>query len=151
MPAAEISAAITSFRASLDIVKAMIGLRDAELMRSKSIDLQSAILEALDKAIEAREAQTAQFDRIRALEAEVVSLKAWDGEKERYELKPIGNGAVAYMLKRQARGSEPPHWLCPTCFNNGKKSMLQPLLGNSQCATCNSKVSAGRDNPRWLD
>jgi hypothetical protein len=41
MPIAEISAGITSLRATLDIMKAMIGLRDAEAFRSKSIDLQA--------------------------------------------------------------------------------------------------------------
>jgi len=56
MALAEISAALTSLRAAFDLSKAMIGLRDAEAFRSKSIELQSAVLEALDKSIEAREA-----------------------------------------------------------------------------------------------
>jgi hypothetical protein len=73
--AAEISAALTSLRAALDLTKAMIGLRDAEAFRTKSIELQGLILESLDKAIESHEAYSTQLDRIRALEAEVASLK----------------------------------------------------------------------------
>jgi hypothetical protein len=73
MPAAEISAGLTSLHAALNIAKAMIGLRDAEAFRAKSIELQGLILESLDKAIESREAYSAQLDRIRALEAEVTS------------------------------------------------------------------------------
>src|SRR5215208_3622163 len=109
MPLAEISAGVTSIRAALDITKAMIGLRDAEAFRAKSIELQSVVLEAMEKAIEAREAQSSQLDRISALETEVTQLKDWSAEKQSYELKHIGEGGVAYMLKPDKRGSEPPH------------------------------------------
>src|SRR4051812_44278993 len=108
MPIAELSAGLTSLRAALDITKAMIGLRDAEAFRSKSIELQGLILESLDNAIESRESYAAQLDRVRALETEVTQLKTWATEKEGYELKPIGRGAVAYMLKPDKRGPEPP-------------------------------------------
>lgn len=43
MPVAEITAGITSLRAMMDIAKAMVGLRDAETFRSKSIEMQSLI------------------------------------------------------------------------------------------------------------
>jgi hypothetical protein len=61
MPAAEIAAAITSFRALLDVAKAMIGLRDDELFRTKSIELQTAITDALENSIAAREAYATQI------------------------------------------------------------------------------------------
>jgi hypothetical protein len=76
MPVAEISAGLTSLRAALDITKATIGLRDAQVFRSKAIELQGVIAEALGQVIEAREAHSAQIDRVRALEAEVAGLKA---------------------------------------------------------------------------
>src|SRR6267154_1614450 len=125
MPAAEIAVGVTSLPAALDIAKAMIGLRDAEAFRSKSIELQGLILEGLEKAIEAREAYSAQIDGVRALEAEMASLKTWDAEKQRYELKGVGVNSVAYMLKPEARGTEPPHWLCPNCYSQGKKAFMQ--------------------------
>jgi hypothetical protein len=157
MPVAEISAALTSLRAALDITKAMIGLRDAEAFRSKSIELQGLILESLDKAINSREAYSAQLDRIRALEAEVTSLKDWNADKQNYELKPIGGGAVAYMLKPDKRGSEPPHWLCPTCFAKSQKSFLNPTgasiySGSSiyKCITCGTQLSCD-PMPNWRD
>jgi hypothetical protein len=100
MAAGEIAAAVTGIRAALDITKAMVGLRDAEAFRAKAIELQGVVLDAFEKAIEAREAYSAQADRIRALEAEVASLKAWDAEKQQYELKPIGQGTVARVLVR---------------------------------------------------
>jgi len=156
MALAEISAALTSLRAAFDLSKAMIGLRDAEGFRSKSIELQSAVLEALDKSIEAREAYAAQADRIRTLEAEVARLKDWDAEKQNYELKHIGSGSMAYMLKPDKRGTEPPHWLCPTCFAKGQKSFLNATgthVGRGwmyNCPTCSAKPAAFHQ-PSWQD
>jgi hypothetical protein len=156
MPAAEIAAAITGIRSALDVTKAMIGLRDAETFRAKSIELQGLILESLDKAIEAREAYTAQLDEIRALKTEMADLKTWGREKERYELKSVGAGGMAYMLKPDARGTEPPHWLCPNCFSQGKKSFFQgspSTVGLHRmyvCSGCKGNLLGGAA-PGWQD
>ena len=66
MAAGEIAAAVTGIRAALDIAKAMVGLRDAEAFRAKSIELQGVVLDAFNKAIEAREAYSMQTDHTRA-------------------------------------------------------------------------------------
>jgi len=154
MPVAEIAAAITGLRSALDVTKAMIGLRDAEAFRAKSIELQGVILEALEKGIEAREAYAAQLDRVRALEAEVAKLKEWDTEKSHYELKTVGaGGSLAYMLKPEARGAEPPHWLCPDCFEQRKKAFFQAqgIKGPNRiyaCIGCKREILAGMP-PKW--
>ena len=151
---AEIVAGITSLRATLGIAKAMVGLRDAEAFRAKSIELQETILRALASGIEAREAYAKQLDAIRALEAEVARLTAWDAEAKDYELKKTGFGSIAFMLKPDARGTEPPHWLCPTCFAKRKKSFLQPTgktVGRGfvyRCAECKSELT-GSLQPTW--
>ncbi|MGY3591465.1 hypothetical protein ACVIGB_008955 [Bradyrhizobium sp. USDA 4341] len=156
MPAAEVAAIVTGVRNAYDMTKAMIGLRDAEAFRSKSIELQGVVLDVLEKAIAAREAQTEQSDRIRALEAEVASLKDWNIEKENYELAKCGDSSVAYMLKPDKRGSTPPHWLCPNCFVNGHKSFLNPVgqqVGRGwifRCSECKSTPACWH-SPKWVD
>lgn len=134
-------------RQSNTIAKAMINLHDAEAFHSKSIELQSVVLDALEKAIAAREAQTEQSERIHALETEVARLKNWDAEKEDYELKKCGEGSVAYMLKPEKRGSEPPYLLCPNCFTKGQKSFLASTGKNEgrgstyNCSACGATPS----------
>lgn len=156
MPIAEISAAVASLNATLNVAKAMIGLRDAEAFRAKSIEMQQTIMDALDNGIAARESYAAQLDRVRTLEAEVANLKAWDAEKQRYELKPIGGqGAVAFVLKPDARGTETPHWLCPNCFAQGKKSYLLnagEMSGRTwvyKCVMCKAAVGATANPTVW--
>lgn len=154
MPVAEIAAAVTGIRSALDITKAMVSLHNAEAFRTKSIELQGVVLEALDKAIEARESYAMQTDRIRALEAEVTQLKNWNAEKQNYELKQVGWGAVAYMLKPEKRGTEPPHWLCPTCFAKGEKSFLNftgVTTGRRHIFKCNGcgAQPVSENMPNW--
>jgi hypothetical protein len=153
---AEIAAGVTSLRASFDLAKAMLELRDQEAFRTKSIELQGLIVDALEKAIAAREAQASQADIIRALEAEVADLKAWGAQEQKYELKNIGGGSVALMLKPEARGASPPHWLCPTCFAQRKKAFFQGTgtqIGRGwvyQCQGCGHKVTADF-RAQWTD
>jgi hypothetical protein len=110
----------------------------------------------LDKAIESRESYSAQSERLRALEVELTQLKNWDSEKASYELKKIGLGAVAYMLKPEKRSTEPPHWLCPTCFAKGQKSFLNftgTTVGRRnifKCTGCGSQPAAD-GAPAWED
>jgi hypothetical protein len=155
MPATEIATAVNNVNALLNIAKAMIGLRDAEMFRARVIEFEGMILDSLTKAVQATEAQAAQLDEIRSLKAEVANLKAWDAEKPRYELKSIGSGSVAYILKPSARGSEPPHWLCPNCFTQGKKSFFQSsgkMSGRTwvyDCVGCRSSVGATSEPTMW--
>jgi predicted SprT family Zn-dependent metalloprotease len=53
-------------------------------------------------------------------------LEAWETEKERYELKGLGTGGpFAYALKEDAKGADPAHYICASCYQRGEKSILQ--------------------------
>lgn len=149
-----ISSALSGLKAAYEITKAIKDVDDATKVQSIVFDLQRVILEAQVSAIDAREAHSAQIDRVRELEAEVIALKALHAEKERYELKMIGNGTFAYMLKPQMRGTEPAHWLCQNCHEHGKKTIFQ-LTTNFYgsltfgCAACKAEVHTS-EPPQWL-
>jgi hypothetical protein len=125
MPAAEITAGIISIRAAIDLTKAMVGVRDDKLIAAKTNELRLLLGDAIGKFVEAQKAQLAQLDEITALKAQIRKFSDWEAGKQRYELKNLGRGAFAYMNKPAVRGAEPPHWLCPTCFENGKKAHFQ--------------------------
>jgi hypothetical protein len=125
MAALEISAGLTSLKTALDIAKALWTINDAAERNSKIIDLQRAIGDAQLSAINAREAHAAQIDRIRELEQEIARLKAWEGEKQRYEMKVPQAGVTVYALKPSMADGEPSHWLCANCYQQGKKRILQ--------------------------
>lgn len=123
-----IGAALASLNAAVNIAKAMINLRDAAALQSKVIEFQSAILEAQGSALVANDERTALIQRVGQLEKQVADLEAWDTEKKRYELRALGSGTLAYALKAEAKGSEPSHWICATCYEKGQKSILQRTI-----------------------
>jgi len=125
MAMAEIGMGLTSLKTAFDIAKAMKDIHDATTLNSKIIDLQSAIMDAQSSAITAREVHASQIGRIREIEEEIARLKAWERQKQNYELKQLGVGSLAYALKPEVTTGEPPHWLCANCYNHGKKAFLQ--------------------------
>lgn len=161
-------AAVTgSLKAAADTAKAMINLRDAVLFQAKANELQGQIASALADAVSAYDAQSTQLQRIRELEEKVATFEAWETEKQRYDLKNLGWGGFAYMLKPAARGTEPPHWACTNCYGNRRISVIQwgsvPNKTSGRrngyfCPACKNELhpstealALGTQNPRWLD
>lgn len=121
----EISAGYASLKAALDIAKGLNAVADTVALNDAKIGLQGAIIEAQSSLLAAQEAQTANLKRIEQLEHEIVQLKSWDADKQRYELKDTGQGTLAYSLKAGMENGEPQHWLCPICYQKGEKSILK--------------------------
>ena len=122
----EIAAGLSSLKAAADIVKGLNAASTQAAINEVKIGLQGHIIEAREALSAAQETQTASLQRIRELEQEIVQLKNWESDKQRYQLGAIGGGATAYMLKPGMENGEPPHWLCANCYSAGKKSFLQP-------------------------
>lgn len=120
-----ISAALSSLKAAGEIASALKDVRDATLVQGKVFDLQREILAAQQAAIGAQLGQTELLERIRQLEREKAELDGWQHEKDRYHLVDFGSGTFAYAVKEECRNGEPPHKLCPACFQKKQKSILQ--------------------------
>lgn len=159
---AEITGALGGLKAAMDITKGLNAAAGAVALNDAKIGLQSAILDAQSSLLAAQETQTANLRRIEQLEQEIVGLKDWSAEKERYHLVDVWRGAMAYMPKPGMENGEPAHWLCATCFNHGRKSFMQfkgqdrsPSGGNMDsasyaCDTCKGSMKVSyRTKPVW--
>lgn len=144
---AEISALMTSLKGAKDIAEAMVGLRDAAARQSKVIEFQNVIMDAQQSVFAIQQERAALVEKVSELEEQVARLEKWNSEKERYELSELGNGTVAYRIKDAVRGTEPPHWICANCYDDGKKSHLQPEVrfpGSTKvyvCHACGSELT----------
>jgi hypothetical protein len=142
-----IAQALNAFKAAKDIAETMIGLRDTAAFQGKLIEFQSKIIDANNAAFAAQEERSSLLQTIRDLEKEVTDLKAWEGEKERYELTDIsgGNGSLAYVIKEELRSGAPLHCLCANCYQHNKKSILQrrgvfsPEANYALCPECKTQ------------
>jgi hypothetical protein len=92
-------------------------------------------------------------EEIRTLKEELTRVKAWETQKKRYKLvTPWKPGSVAYALKESMKESEPPHLICTKCYEDGRKSILNPITINTYvwyaCPVCKSQIPTGwRGNP----
>jgi hypothetical protein len=146
-----IGAAFSALNTSMQILKNAVELNDAVKAQSGVIDLQAKILSAQATALDIQTAHAAVVDEKRALEAKIAQFEAWEAEKERYTLQEfsLNSGKLAYRVKESVRASEPDHWICPNCYAQRKKALLQKRDGVGQrhgrftameCQNCDNRI-----------
>jgi rubrerythrin len=145
-----IAGTMTSLKTAFDMSKTIIGIRDAAILNEKVIELQRVILAAQSDAMAAQAEQLTLLERVSGLEKQITDMKAWETEKQRYELKAATSTAFIYALKTNAGGTEPPHWLCAACYEKGVKSILSVYgsLGRNdiwKCPSCTATFSILRN------
>ncbi len=148
-----IAAALSTYTSLKNIAQAMIGLRDGQALQEKIIEFNSALIDAQTRIFTVNEERTTLIDRVHELEKEVTDLKAWEREKERYELIALAPNTVAYAIKEATRGSQPPHYICANCCNHGKKSHLQQVIHGQytdkyRCNGCSEELIVNKGTPQ---
>ena len=136
---------ISNFGAAQDIAKALLELKTISEVQSKVAELQNVILSAQNTALTAQSQQSALIQHIADLEKEVANAKAWETEKQRYELKALESGIFTYSLKPSSANGEPSHWLCANCYSKGIKSILQNSgdfygVSTHNCHSCKTEL-----------
>lgn len=145
-PVTIIQGAVTALKGAGDIAQGLSKLNTMAEVQAKAIELQQIILSAQSYALTAQAEHFSLLEKIRQLEKELTDIKAWESEKQRYELKELKSGVFAYALKEQTNPSEPAHNICASCYEHGKKSVLQSIsmaVGRTVylvCHGCNSQI-----------
>jgi len=87
------------------------------------------------------------IQRVHDLEEEIARVRAWEEQKKRYKLVNPWEGAISvvYALKESCKGTEPPHWICTKCYDDGRRTILQLRKDQKQyvllvCPTCKSEI-----------
>jgi hypothetical protein len=144
MDIALIQGTISSLKVAGDIAKSFLELKSISEVQGKVIQLQSVILSAQSSALSAQAHQSTMIEEIRSLKEEIAHIKAWEEEKERYKLISPWKGSFVYALKSSCSRSEPPHWICTKCYEDGRNSILNPFRSNRNyvftCPACKSAL-----------
>lgn len=138
---------ISGINKAVELIKAINNLDRSVEINQITIELQDVILAAQSNAFSALGEQQVLLEKIGELEKEIANMKAWETEKQKYELRRVGHGAFAYVIKDSMKGTEPAHWICATCYENGKKSVLQSAAEKGKgffttCHACKSHIEA---------
>jgi hypothetical protein len=145
-----IAAAVASLKTATDIAKTISELKVGAEVQGKVIDLQREIMAAQSSALAAQSDQFTLLHQIRELEQRIREIEGWEREKHRYVLVKLYQGSLAYIVKEESRGSEPRHYICAACYQEGKKSILQGFTSGYgehvlTCPRCNTKVTHSYD------
>lgn len=143
-----IQGTIASLKFAGDVAKSLLELKTLGDVQGKVIELQSAILSAQSSALSANAEQSAMVEEIRKLKEEIAKVKAWEAEKQRYKLTNPWSGGVAYALKESMANGEPPHVICTKCYEDGRKSILNPIpdargFVSFGCPICKAQIPTG--------
>lgn len=133
--ASEIAGAVASIRLLMDVLKANKTLANYNELVAAVSEVNADLLSAQRDAVASYKGELALTKRVSELEKEIGELKNWEREAERYQLAEFAPGLLARTLKSGMEQGEPPHQLCANCFEDHKKSFLQPSRPGYSVAT----------------
>jgi hypothetical protein len=141
-----------SLKVASESVQKLMSLREFIKHGDALGKLQAQILSAQQIASAAYARETDMTDEIRNLKARVTELETWDAEKKRYELHRLPPSMFVYSLKEAHALGEPHHYVCKTCYESGKKGILDQDenrngLHHLTCNRCSAKLQIGRFVP----
>ncbi|ATY33415.1 hypothetical protein CVN68_16770 [Sphingomonas psychrotolerans] len=140
----------------MDIAKGIQALDTNAKVKLATIELMEKILTAQQEAFAAQQAQATLLERIRKLEADANRVSDWEQERARYELKEFPTGAMAYVLKGNVSDGEPGHRICPACYQDSRKSILQTISRGRggevvDCPRCEVRLTLVESAPIRID
>lgn len=161
-----IAGAFATLKSAADITQGLLSLKTDAAVSTKVVELNRVIAEVQSQLFSAQADYATVLGRVRDLEAQVLNLEDWAHEKQRYQLHELVPGTLVYRIKPDMQGTEPMHDLCPRCYQEGIKSILQAagikeghhvfhcpepkcgavFLGARYEALC---YTAPRDHPDW--
>ena len=144
-----ITAAVGSLKVAGEIAVGLVNLKTMGEVQTKAIELNQKIISAQHEIFAAHTAQTALIQRVGELEKQIANMEAWETEKQRYQMVIPYPGATVYALKKTMSEGEPAHYVCASCYQTGKRSILQcrePTVGKGvrlavfSCPACKSET-----------
>jgi DNA-directed RNA polymerase subunit RPC12/RpoP len=102
---------------------------------------------------DAQKEQMTLIQTIGNLEKQIADLETWETDKQEYEMKSLPSGSIVYSLKPEAQSAKPAHYICATCYDHHKRSILQRKAGSIAqthlgippmyvCSNCKSEIIA---------
>jgi Zn finger protein HypA/HybF involved in hydrogenase expression len=130
-----LSSIASGIKTATEITQDFIALKVDAAVSAKAVELNRILSDILQQLLSSQTEQAAQASRIRDLEAEIMHLKHWKNEKKRYGLQELVSGTFVYRVKPGMEKGEPVHDLCPHCYQQDVKSILQRSGTTNGCVS----------------
>lgn len=142
MDPGQFAAAWESLKVATSIGKALVDLKVEGEVRTKVSAINDALFEAQRRMLEAQDSHAEMAKKVQELEEALKQYERWEQEKKRYQLAKTDAGTLLYRLRADCLDGEPEHDLCPVCFQDEVKSILQ--VGTTgevaHCPRCKTSI-----------
>lgn len=81
------------------------------------------------------------------LQGEVARAQEAKEKLARYELWETQTGSFVYALRPDKAEGQPPHFICPNCYEQSKRSILQGGRQSKQCQECKATFDFAEPPP----
>jgi hypothetical protein len=125
MAIAEIKALYSGVRAVSEIANGIISLSKNVAVNQKASELIEKIIGLQNDILLIQEKYEQLSESKKIVEEKLANFENWEEIASRYLLEEISPGVFTYVLKKNDNVADPKHWLCPKCFEDRKKSILQ--------------------------
>lgn len=159
-------AIVCAVQALADLAKGAVKAEVARKIEIATRDIQNQVYELYSdlmaekaRGLDIHARNVALEAELREAEEKLAKAKSRESDLARYRLVEVGDGFFAYALASECAGSEPAHWACPRCMQDGVKSILRATLREFdedgaityfRCPRCQlSESVAGRVGPRF--
>ncbi|TKI08652.1 hypothetical protein [Martelella alba] len=136
---------ISGLKTSIDMVNTALKTKEDVAVATAVFNLRSQ-LDALQEQLFELRTDYEAISRVKnTIEAELMALKKQIVDESRYSLCALPTGTFVYRLNEAHRATEPVHDLCPNCYGQHIKSILQfGGYKNShktlQCPRCQTEI-----------
>lgn len=137
---AEISAAISSAKVALEIVKTAHSLSNYNELVAAVSEVNAKLMEATVVTLASLEKQSALNSEIAELKEKLRKVEDWESQMQRYALFAFPTGALAYALQPSMEQGQPLHYLCAACVDKSKRTTLQPSGRFLNCPECKTNI-----------
>jgi hypothetical protein len=114
-----------SLKLAAEVIKSFLELNIGNKRDEPLVTAHASILKAAIDANAAVEYIISLKQEINDLEHKLCKLAEWNNQKDQYQLTTPWPGCHIYAVKIEFRDVSAPHWICPTCYEKDKRSILQ--------------------------
>jgi hypothetical protein len=121
----ELTSLITGIKAAIDLATTVKTLADDTELKDKTVELYNVIITLQSNIVTVQAENSSLLQKNHSLSQEAMDIITWKEEKSKYSLHEICPQVFVYASNPNNTDSEPSHWLCTQCFEQGVKSILQ--------------------------
>ena len=121
----DVTTALSTITALGELTKLIVSGKVDSEVKAKAAELNNSIL-SLQGTLFSLQTQNQELLQAKHnLENQLVEISNWNKQASRYELHELCPGVFVYALKENENDSEPAHYICPNCYQENRRSILQ--------------------------